>query len=122
MIRGVRFASIPTRDQDRAVAFFTEKLGFVVATDQPFNDKQRWIELRTPGADTRLTLFTPDVHEDRVGTFSNITCVADDVERTYEELRGRGVEFMRPPRQADWGAAALFRDADGNVFVISPRT
>ena len=121
MIKGVKFASIPTRDQDRAVAFFTEKLGFVVATDQPFDDRQRWIELRIPGADTRLTLFTPDGHEDRIGTYSNITFVADDVERTYEELRARGVEFMGPPQKADWGAAALFRDADGNVFVISSK-
>ncbi len=121
MIKGVKFASIPVRDQDRALAFYTEKLGFTVATDQPFDDKQRWIELRIPGADTRLVLFTPPGHEDRIGSFSNVAFVADDVEKTYQELSARGVEFTGPPQQADWGTAALFKDPDGNTFVISSR-
>ena len=46
MIKGVKFVSIPTRNQDEALRFYTEKLGFRVVTDQPFDDKQRWIELR----------------------------------------------------------------------------
>jgi catechol 2,3-dioxygenase-like lactoylglutathione lyase family enzyme len=57
MIRGIKFASVPVSDQDRALAFYTEKLGFRLVTDQPFNDSQRWIELAIPGADTRLVLF-----------------------------------------------------------------
>src|SRR5436309_14273664 len=60
MIKGIKFASVPVSDQDRALAFYTEKLGFAVATDQPFTDKQRWIELRIPGAATGLVLFTPE--------------------------------------------------------------
>jgi catechol 2,3-dioxygenase-like lactoylglutathione lyase family enzyme len=58
MIRGVKFVSIPVVDQDRALAFYTEKLGFRVATDQPFDDKQRWIELAIPGAETGVVLFS----------------------------------------------------------------
>ena len=45
MIRGIKFACVPTRDQDRALKFYTEKLGFRVMTDQPFG-AQRWIEAR----------------------------------------------------------------------------
>ena len=60
-----------------------------MGTDQPFNDTQRWIELRIPGADTRIVLFTPPGHEDRIGTFSNVTFVADNVTQTYEELLAR---------------------------------
>jgi len=52
MIRGVKFASIPVTDQDRALAFYTEKLGFRLLTDQPFDKKQRWIELGISGTDT----------------------------------------------------------------------
>ena len=59
MIRGIKIAGIPVRDQDAALKFYTEKLGFKVATDQPMGDGQRWIELMIPGADTRLALFTP---------------------------------------------------------------
>ena len=91
MIKGIKFASVPVRDQDRALQFYTETLRMKVATDQPFDDRQRWIELRFPGADTRLVLFTPEGHEDRIGTFSNITFVGDDVRKTWQELRERGV-------------------------------
>jgi catechol 2,3-dioxygenase-like lactoylglutathione lyase family enzyme len=121
MIKAVKFASIPVRDQDRAVEFFTKKLGFALGTDQPFNDTQRWIELRIPGADTRLVLFTPAGHEDRIGTFSNVTFVADNVAQTYEELLARGVEFTGPPKAAPWGTSVSFRDPDGNTFLISSK-
>src|SRR4051812_16281673 len=55
MIRSVKFVSVPVTDQ--ALAFYTEKLGFRLATDQPFDDKQRWIELAILGAQTGVVLF-----------------------------------------------------------------
>ncbi len=119
MIKGIKFASVPVSDQDRALAFYTEKLGFAVATDQPFDGKQRWIELRIPGAPTGLVLFTPDGHEDRIGSFSSISFNTDDIQRTYRELSARGVEFEGPPQTAEWGSFALFKDPDGNSFVLS---
>ena len=121
MIKGVKFASIPVADQDRALAFYTEKLGFKVATDQPFDDNQRWIELKTPAGDARVVLFTPDEHRDRIGTFSHVAYWTDDVEKTYEELHAKGVEFVKAPEKADWGTAAIFKDSEGNVFVMSSR-
>lgn len=121
MIKAIKFASIPVRDQDVALDFYTTRLGFAVATDQPFDDSQRWIELRIPGADTRLVLFTPKSHEDRIGTFSNITFVADDVERTYHELRAKGVEFTAPPKVQEWGTSVIMKDPDGNSFVLSSK-
>ena len=121
MITQLKFVSIPVSDQDRALAFYTEKLGFVIATDQPFNGNQRWIELRIPGAETRVVLFTPDGHEDRIGTFSAISFMTDDVTRTYDELTRRGVEFAGPPQSAEWGSYAIFKDPDGNSFVLSSR-
>lgn len=51
MVRGIKFVGIPVRDQDVALNFYTNALGLKVATDQPFNDKQRWIELLIPGAE-----------------------------------------------------------------------
>ena len=121
MIEAIKFASIPTRDQDAALEFWTNRVGFQVATDQPFDDKQRWIELRIPGAETRLVLFTPQGHEERIGSFSNVTFVADDVQKTYDELTARGVEFVKPPKTEPWGTSAIMKDLDGNVFVISSK-
>jgi catechol 2,3-dioxygenase-like lactoylglutathione lyase family enzyme len=121
MIKGIKFASIAVTAQDRALAFYTEKLGFKVLTDQPFDDTQRWIELSIPRAETRLVLFTPDEHRDRIGGFSNITFVSDDVEATCNLLKSRGVEFTQEAQKADWGTAAIFKDPDGNQFVLSSK-
>jgi predicted enzyme related to lactoylglutathione lyase len=121
MIKGIKFASVPVTDQDRALSFYTEKLGFRILTDQPFDDKQRWIELSIPGAETGVVLFTPDAHRDRIGTFSAISFHCDDLEKTHSELSARGVEFPTPPTKAPWGSFAIFKDPDGNQFVMSAR-
>lgn len=52
MIKRIKFLGIPVRDQDRALAFYTGKLGFRVLTDQQFSETQRWIEVSIPGAET----------------------------------------------------------------------
>jgi predicted enzyme related to lactoylglutathione lyase len=49
----------------------------------------------------------------------NITFMADDVEATANQLKERGVEFVQDPKTTDWGTAAIFKDVDGNVFVLS---
>ena len=120
-IKSIKFVGVPVSDQDRSLAFFTEKLGFAVATDQEFDGTQRWIELRIPGAETRLVLFTPKGHESRIGTFTSISFVVDDVERTYQDLSGKGVVFEAPPKKEEWGTFAMLRDPDGNTYVMGSR-
>jgi predicted enzyme related to lactoylglutathione lyase len=121
MIKAVKFVSIPVRDQDQAVRFYTEKLGFQILTDQAFDGKQRWIELRIPGSETKVALFTPPGHENRIGSFSNVTFMTDDIDGTYKELSGRGVVFTAPPTKQEWGCFAKFQDQDGNQFVLSTK-
>lgn len=121
MIKGIKFVSIPVTDQDRALAFYTEKLGFRILTDKPFDDKQRWIELSIPGAETGVVLFMPDGHADRVGSFSGISLYCDNIQRTYDELSARGVEFAGPPKKEPWGTFVILKDPDGNQFVVSAR-
>jgi catechol 2,3-dioxygenase-like lactoylglutathione lyase family enzyme len=119
MITQLKFVGIPTSDQARALRFYTEKLGFEVATDQPFSDRQRWIELRVANSSTRVVLFTPEGQENRVGSFFNGAFACDDVRATYRQLRERGVEFASEPQQQPWGEFAIFKDPDGNQFVLS---
>src|SRR5215472_7518197 len=109
MIRGVKFVSIPVSDQDRALAFYTDVLGFQLLTDQPFNDKQRWLELGIRGADTRVVLFQ---FGDKLkpGGQLNITLWADDVEATAQELKQKGVEFVMEPKKFHHGTSSIFKD------------
>ena len=121
MIRAIKFVGIPVRDQEQALAFYTEKLGFQILTDQPFDAKQRWIELRIPGSETKVVLFTPPGHENRIGSFSNVTFTTDDIDGTHQELTARGVVFTAPPTKQPWGQFAKFQDVDGNQFVLSTK-
>jgi catechol 2,3-dioxygenase-like lactoylglutathione lyase family enzyme len=119
MIRGISVASIPVHNQDAALKFYTEKLGFRVLTDQPYNGKQRWIELLIPGAESKLALFTPEGHEGRIGGFQPLTFWCDDVLATSKILKAKGVEFATEPKTEVWGTVAIFKDVDGNQFVLS---
>ena len=119
MITNVKFVSIPTADQDRALKFWTEVVGFKLLTDQPFDDQQRWIELRIGSSDTRFVLFNPSGQQP--GGHFNGALACDNVERTHEELSARGVEFVAPPTKQPWGTFAIFKDVDGNQFVLSSR-
>jgi len=119
MIKQIKFVSIPVADQNRALDFYTDKLGFTIITDQPFDEKQRWIELRIPKAETRVVLFTPEGDEKRIGSFMNMSYTCDNIDKTFEELKKRGVEFEGPPQKQPWGTYAMFKDSEGNRFVVS---
>ena len=119
VIKAIKFVSVPVTDQQRALDFYTQMLGFRVITDQPFDDNQRWIELGIGRSSSGISLFTPEGHENRIGTFTGISFVADDVMATHRELAAKGVNFIQEPQQADWGTAAIFADPDGNQFVLS---
>jgi predicted enzyme related to lactoylglutathione lyase len=119
MITHLKFMSIPVQDQARALKFYTEKLGFKVATDQEMGPGKRWIELRIAKAETRFVLFTMDGEEGRIGTRMNCSIACDDVEATYRQLSERGVEFDGPPQKQPWGSFAIMRDSEGNRFVLA---
>ena len=126
MITGIRFATIYVRDQDRALAFWTEAIGGAVQLDVPMGDDPagaRWIEVALPGS-TYLVIY--DVTSgfegaDREGQ-SNLWFQSDDLDATYAELSKRGVEFTVEPQEAPWDPSqrwAQFRDPDGHLFGMS---
>jgi predicted enzyme related to lactoylglutathione lyase len=121
MVSHVKFVSIPTRDQDRALKFWTEQIGLRLLTDQPFDGSQRWIELRVGSSDTRLVLFNFGSDGPQPGTQFNGALACDNLDSTYQQLSARGVEFLQPPTKQPWGAFAVFKDPDGNQFVLSTR-
>lgn len=121
MIKRIKFIGIPVQDQNRALEFYTQKLGFRIFTDQQFSETQRWIELSIPGADTGVVLFTPPGHEDRVGTFVNTSWEVDNIEKTYAELTAKGVEFVKPPQSQPWGSFAIMKDSEGNSINLASK-
>ena len=121
MITRASTVGIYVSDQDRALDFYIRKLGFEKLADDPMGGGARWIEVAPQGAETHFVLFTPPGQEDRIGTFSNVVLSCEDIEDTYEELKGRGVEFTEEPSEQPWGMWAQFRDQDGNEFGLIER-
>jgi lactoylglutathione lyase len=117
-IKKVAKVGVYVRDQERALKFFTEVLGFELVANLPMGPKARWIEVRPPGAETALALWTPPGLEDRIGTFSGIVFEAEDIDKTHKNLLAKGVEFTQAPVKQGGGVMGQFRDPDGNVFVL----
>lgn len=119
MITHVKFVTLPVRDQDEALAFWIEKAGLRLLTDQPMGE-HRWIELGIGDSPTRLVLFPAQENESADTPFAaSLAC--DDVEATYRQLSARGVEFTQAPKKEHWGEYAVFNDSDGNSIMLSSR-
>lgn len=118
MITKVSKMGVNVGDQQRALDFFTKTLGFEVVTDVKMGEKARWIEVRPPGAETALALWTPPELTDRIGTFSHIVFESNDVHKTHDELVAKGVKFTQKPRLQGGGVMGVFVDPDGNSFVL----
>lgn len=120
MLKFVKFTELPVVDQDRALSFYTEKLGLRVAQDTPYKDGWRWIELAIPGAETRI-LLTAQTGEVRSDT-PRLVIISDDVDATYRKLSANGVVFTKEPSNAPWNSGQRFaqlRDSEGNAIIIS---
>jgi predicted enzyme related to lactoylglutathione lyase len=118
MISNVKLMGVCVKDQQQALDFYHNVLGFEVVVNEPMGRNARWIEVAPAGAETRLALYTPPGLEDRIGTFSQIVFKCKDIQATYEELRQRGVQFTQSPTDQPGGTMAQFVDPDGNSFVL----
>ena len=120
MITAVRHAVLPIHDQERALKFYTEKLGFKVTADILFEGcPQRWIELKIPEGETYIILYTFDEHKEMIGKNSNIVFTCKDVVSTTDQLKAKGVEIVEGPVERSWGKYSIFKDSEGNSFCIS---
>ena len=114
----VKQVTISVNDQEKALEFYRDKLGFKVATDQPDDQGRRWLELQPPGGDTRVVIYPP-VHGQRVGGFSNVLFASNNVKKEYEDLQAQGVDITVPLTEQPWGTYFQFKDVDGNEFLVS---
>jgi uncharacterized glyoxalase superfamily protein PhnB len=121
-------------DQDEALAFYTQKLGMEVRSDVtlPELGDFRWLAVAPPGQDVSIVLMAipgPPVMDDETagrvrdlmakGFAGTVFLTTDDCRASYEELKGRGVEFTDPPEERPYGIDAGFRDPSGNSFRLT---
>jgi catechol 2,3-dioxygenase-like lactoylglutathione lyase family enzyme len=125
-------------DQDEALAFYTEKLGMEVRSDVtlPELGDFRWLTVSPPGQDdvsiVLMAIPGPPVMDEGTarqvrelmakGFAGAVFLTTDDARASYEELKGRGVEFTEPPEERPYGIDAGFRDPSGNTFRLTQVT
>jgi predicted enzyme related to lactoylglutathione lyase len=122
MIRGVHQVLIEVDDQDRALTFWTEVLDFDLVQDAPYGE-ERWLEVRTPGGAVTVVLGQRSGERPKVAQelpTSNVWFYCEDLDRTYNELSARGVNFPRPPVEQPFGWWSMFEDTEGNRFALTP--
>lgn len=121
MISQVKFCTITVSDQQAALEFYTKKLGFTVKRDEQMpGHSMRWLELNVAKDKETYVVLWGDPK--KVGGWQPVVFSTDDVQKTYEELSARGVEFTQPPKQESWGWSSMFKDPDGNIFLLGSNT
>jgi catechol 2,3-dioxygenase-like lactoylglutathione lyase family enzyme len=137
MLKQLANVQVWVHDQDEALAFYTEKLGLELREDVtvPEMGNFRWLSVGVPGQeDVAIVLMAvpgPPVFEEETraqihallakGASGGLFFTTDDVRGTYEELKGRGVEFTQEPTEQPYGLDAGLRDPSGNHFRMMQR-
>jgi catechol 2,3-dioxygenase-like lactoylglutathione lyase family enzyme len=128
-------AQIWVHDQEEALAFYTEKLGFEVRADVtlPEMGDFRWLSVSPPGQEdisiVLMAIPTPPAFEEETveqietlmakGVSGGIFLTTDDCQRDYEDLKAKGVEFTEAPEQRPYGIDCGFRDPSGNALRLT---
>ncbi|MEV7441796.1 glyoxalase superfamily protein [Streptomyces sp. NPDC091204] len=115
-ISHISFVTLPVADQDRALAFYTDVLGFEVRADRRVGP-MRWLQVAPAGARTVFTLSGPGMGDFTPGSTRGIMLVTADVDADCAKLAAAGAEVTGPD-DAPWGRTAGFRDPDGNSLML----
>jgi len=134
MITKMTITNIHVIDQDSAFDFYVNKLGFRVVDDIPMGPDTRWLTVSPPEQpDLQIVLFPVKVSKMfpqetadtlialiKKGVFGCGVLTCRDVFATYEELKAKGIEFLKAPTKEFYGTEALFKDDSGNYFSLQP--
>ncbi len=131
MISRILRITLVVRDQDEALRFYTEKLGFEIRADRSMGGGMRWLTI-APKDDHDLEIVLQPLdwfqgeererHAGMVGKNPTMVLRVDDCKETYNVLRKRNVEFLQPPKERLYGLEALAKDLYGNVLdLLEPR-
>ncbi len=128
MLTRVGTITVQVSDQDRALEYYTQKLGFEVRADQPMGPGQRWLEVAPPGAQTRILLYkaTPEAPgaasyeaaRASIGKPTGMVLETDDIVATFAKLKENGVRIVDEPKKMPYGWWGVFADQDGNTYGV----
>lgn len=122
MITKVGTVSLFVNDQDKALDFYTNKLGFEVKTDAPFGPGMRWLSVAPKGAETEVVLYKPDENWEHykqvIGKSQALTFEVTDIYGLVNELKAKGVQVVQEPDVQPWGTFATILDHENNQLLL----
>lgn len=123
-LREISLVVVPVTDQDRAIAFYEESLGFEKRTDIPFGGKYRWVEVYPPSGTTGIALAPPPPGQEVTPTQTGITLATEDIDATHTDLRDKGVDVdAEVSRMGDPVPPMFwFRDPEGHTLMVVEST
>lgn len=132
MITKLSHATLLVRDQNKAYDTYVNKLGFKVHTDMTMDNGFRWLTVSPPGQpDIEIVLAEPNEPMFSADLVPHVRALlekdamgggvweTDDTQKTYDELKAKGIEFTKPPTKEFYGVEALFKDGCGNWFSLT---
>jgi lactoylglutathione lyase len=117
-ITDVRTVGVTVRNQDDALAFFVDTLGFEKRLDAPISPTMRWVEVAPPGAKTSIALTAAEATTADVGTDTGVRFTVPNAAAEHTALRERGVDVGDLLRWEGIPPMFSFDDPDGNRFYI----
>jgi Predicted enzyme related to lactoylglutathione lyase len=124
MISHIHSVSIVVSDQDKAIRFYCDVLGWKKTDDAPMGPNMRWVTVAPAGADTNFALTLPSWYTSKpsleMGINTGIAFATKDMKSTFAELKKRGVKFKGDPELMPWGKLGVwFVDPDANEFFMA---
>jgi catechol 2,3-dioxygenase-like lactoylglutathione lyase family enzyme len=126
MIQSIVHIALVVEDYDEAIEFYTKKLHFELVEDtyQPEQDK-RWVVVSPPGSNGTTILLAKASNLEQESFIGNqaggrvfLFLGTDDFWRDYDEMVMNGIEFVRKPKEQDYGTVAVFKDLYGNLWDL----
>ncbi|MDQ6781599.1 MAG: VOC family protein [Candidatus Eremiobacteraeota bacterium] len=112
----ISVVTLRVKDVDRAIDFYTKKLGWEKTMDAPMGE-DRWVTVAPKGGQASFTLSKDDADK-APSDMSGFILEVDDVRAAHERLSKRGIEFTHEPSTEPWGGWAMFKDSEGNVLGL----
>jgi catechol 2,3-dioxygenase-like lactoylglutathione lyase family enzyme len=111
---------IPVSDQERAIRFYTETLGFEQRADVPFGNGYRWVEVAPPGGVTTIAIVPPPEGQPTGDTQTGIGLQTQDIDALHADLKARGVDVDDDVSRMGDPVPPLFwfRDPDNNTLMV----
>ena len=129
MKQRIAHIALVVKDYDEAIKFYTEKLDFQLLEDTPLSDQKRWVLVAPTGAKECCLLLAKAANEKQMASVGNQTggrvflfLFTDDFWRDFNKMVDKNINFVRPPKEENYGMVAVFEDLYGNLWdLLQPK-